>query len=114
MLFLLFATACRSKKKWFNYDCSWKCDEYNFRIEKHGGSAVLNYNDIEHSLKAYKSNNARDIGFYYSSSNEGVSEDMIVMKANTTFKNDILYLEFTKDDVADFLGKTLTFTKVKE
>ena len=36
------------------------------------------------------------------------------MKANTTYKNDILYLEFTEDEIADFVGKTLEFRKVIE
>ncbi len=101
---LLTLTSCRNKKKWFNYSCEWNCSEYNFHLGKQGNHAKLTYNEEEYSFDTAKSNNASYIRFYI--------DDKQVMHANTTYKNDILYLEFTQDDIADFEGKTLTFTKV--
>ncbi len=102
---VLLLTSCRNKKKWFNYSCEWDCSEYNFHLGKQGSDASLTYSEIDYQFKTAKSNNASYIRFYI--------YDEQVMFANTTYKNDILYLEFTQDDIADFEGKTLTFTKVE-
>ena len=101
---LFILTSCRNKTKWFNYSCEWECPEYNFYLGIHGGQADFTYNETKYHFINGKSNDGTTIEFCY--------KEKIVMFANTTYKNDILYLEFTQDDIADFEGKTLTFTKV--
>ena len=111
-LFVILLTSCRNKTKWFNYNCKWECPEYNFYLGKQGSTATLTYNEETYTFTTGKSNNATYIKFYIPNGKKYVEN--YSMKANTTYKNDILYLEFTEDEIADFVGKTLEFRKVIE
>ena len=109
----LILPSCRNKTKWFNYDCKWECTEFNFYLGKQGNNAVFTYNEVEYHLDTAISNNATYIRFFSGENSEEIlSDENQVMFANTTYKDDILYLEFTQDDIANLEGKTLTFTKV--
>ena len=111
---LLLLSSCRWQTKWFQLDCSWKNDEYEFIINQ-GGSADLTFEDIQYKFDFGVDNTGKNIDFNLSKNQESiysVTEDGILMSADVTCKNDFLYLTFTKDEIADLLGKTLVFYKV--
>ena len=114
LIFLLIVPSCRNRTKWFQLECSWKNNTYNFVIHTERFTAILVHEDTRYNFEYGVDNMGKTIEFNYpkEDQNNGVTEEDIVLAANTTWKYDILYLTFKKDTIADLLGKTLEFYKI--
>ena len=103
---LLFqATTC--KELYFNLPCEWYSEEPYIYLERGCSRGQMTIDGITYDFFTILSNNATYIAFEV-----WVGEQReIFWEASTVYKNDILYLKITTDNISNYKGKTIKMYK---
>lgn len=97
-------TGCRNCRKYYwDYNCSWACDEPQVELYEGCGSGRMTIDNVEYEFQTAQANNAIDITLYI----EKDGRHQVLWEADTVLKDGKLYLTITRDNISDYEGKTM-------
>lgn len=103
-LALCLVAGCRGCRKYYwDYNCSWVCDEPQVELYEACGNGRMVIDDFEYNFCTAQANNATDITFYI----EKDGQHKVLWEADTVLKDGKLYLTITQDNISNYQGKTI-------
>lgn len=108
---VLSFVGCEGLNKYYwDYECNWVCDTPQITIYKGAGGGEMTIDGVTYNFYTRRANNATYI-YFYTIENNDFQNRIYLLKADTVFENDKLYLTITEDYISNYQGQTFVFEK---
>ena len=104
VIILLPCVGC--KKYYWDYNCTWVSENPEIVLFQGARNGEMTIDDIRYEFYTRRANDAKYIYFYVVENNDFESKTYL-WKADTTLKDNKLYLKITEDYISDYQGKIL-------
>ena len=104
--FFMFV-GCRDFSKYYwDYNCNWVSENPKIVLYQGARNGEMTIDNIHYEFYTRRANNAKYI-YFYIVKNDDFESKTYLWKADTTLKDNKLYLKITEDYISDYQGKIL-------